>query len=122
MSKTLPERMADFLLKAFVTANKIAPEPMTFKEGSGTVTVHLAESGYRTVLGRAVQISQGDNMLSLAIEIPRTYYYPYLDHELDACIQANIMKFLSDPNYEFMTDDDAKEFLGEMKAVLDERE
>lgn len=118
MSKTLPEKMADFMFQGFVELHKI--DPIDYLE-DGTVTVTISDySKHPSIIGRSVEISKGDRVFSLAIDMPRAFYYPYLDHELDACINRNSEIFINNPYTEFMSKSQIVEFTSECEALADE--
>ena len=117
MNKTLPEKLADILVEAVWSKMKAEGMPNT---GDGQVTmIYGAIPG---IVYRALVVRVGEKSVSSAIDIPKQYYRPYRDYELDACIKANLIKLVSEENPLFITADDARAFLSEIEEILEEDE
>ena len=118
MNKTLPENMADFLIQCFANTPAIV---QGLKEKKEIVTTNLHDNSKSvTMLSRGLEIWIGPTMFSLAIDIPKEFYRPYKDSELDACITYNLHSFLNDPEQTFMTCEQQLQFVDDCNAVFDE--
>lgn len=117
MNKTLPENMANLLIQGFANAFK----SLNLDLKNAMVTTRVYDNAKSSnIVSRGLDISVDEHDFSLAIDMPKEFYRPYKDSELDACINYNLQLLLSDPNHVFMTDEEAAIFTSDCKAVFDE--
>lgn len=118
MSKTLPEILADILVEAIWS--KMKKEGMSNTGDEGQITmIYGAVPG---VVYRALVVKVDGKSISSAIDIPKQYYRPYRDYELDACVKQNLVRLVSEENPLFITAEDAQAFLSELDEIIEEDE